>query len=60
MKTKKSFEEWMKQVDAILERRLGLSSLDLPDVCYADMYEGEDSPGRAAGRAIRYAKGCDE
>lgn len=37
--TPPTFEEWLKQVNAILLREFGLSSEDLPDQLYADMYE---------------------
>jgi len=49
----------MSAIDAILVSRLGLSSADLPDVCYADWYDDGVSPRSAAARAVRYAKGED-
>ena len=49
---KKTFAEWMNAVEAILERRLGLSSADLSDCCYSDWYEDGMSPGEAATHAI--------
>lgn len=33
------FDIWMKQVDAILVRKCGLESSDLPDQCYHMIYE---------------------
>lgn len=52
----RTFPEWMKAVDEIIERRLGLSSADLPDCCYRDWYDEGVSPLTAAVRAIRNAK----
>lgn len=51
-----SFETWMKQVDQIVEQRVGLSVYDLPDQPFADWYGDGIAPMRAAGRAIKYAK----
>ena len=50
------FDIWMAKVNAIISAKYGLSSDDLPDVCYADWYEDEVSPTSAARRAIRYAQ----
>ena len=56
----KTFEQWMKEVDAILSAKLmGLTSSDLPDCCYAMWHEDGVTPKSAAARAIRYAKGGD-
>jgi len=52
---KLTFEDWMKKVDKIIESRVGLSSDDLPDVCYRDWYDDGISPDRAANRAIKSA-----
>ena len=49
----KTFEQWMTQVDAWCERLAGCSYQDLPDVCYADMYEDGIGPKAAARQAIR-------
>jgi len=54
------FDKWMKDVDRILINYCGLSHEDLPDVCYADMYDDGRSPKGAAGVAIRNAKGSGE
>ena len=57
MKTtqKRTFESWIKQVDAEISRRVGLGYLDLPDVDYGGMFEDRVSPKAAAARAIRNA-----
>ncbi len=52
---KKSFEDYMKEVDAILSRRVGLTSSDLPDCMYCDWHEDGVSPKSAAAKAIKYA-----
>jgi hypothetical protein len=57
MSDQSGFDSWMARVDAVLGKRCGLSSEDLPDMCYSDMYEDGVSPARAAGRAYRNAGG---
>jgi len=47
-----SFKEWMKKVDACLISKVGLSSADLSDACYRDMYDDEISPEAAAQEAL--------
>lgn len=44
-----AFDAWMARVDAQLEARCGLTSLDLADVCYADWYE-DGLPASTAAR----------
>jgi len=53
----KSFEQWMAKVNEAIEREIGLSADDLPDMPYADMWEDGVSPKRAARMAIREAGG---
>lgn len=50
-----SFEDWMKAVDKEVNKRIGLSSSDLPDIAYADMHQDGVSPVSAAKKAIRGA-----
>ena len=52
---KKTFESWMKNVDQIITATIGLSALDLPDVCYADWFENGMSAKAAARKAIKNA-----
>ena len=52
---KRSFEDWMREVDRIIQARIGLSYNDLPDCCYMDWYEDGVTPKGAAGRALRNA-----
>jgi hypothetical protein len=47
-----SFKDWMKQVDAWLTKKVGLSSGCLGDACYRDMYDDEISPEAAAQEAL--------
>ena len=51
----KTFDTWMARVNAIIEAKYGLSSDDLPDVCYSDWFEDEVTPAQAARRALRNA-----
>jgi hypothetical protein len=39
-----TFEDWKREVDREVERRIGLSSDDLPDYCYRDAYDAGDAP----------------
>jgi hypothetical protein len=52
-KAKLSFDEWMKQVDAELTKRIGLVSDDLPDQQYRDWYDAGTDPVLVAKRIIR-------
>ena len=52
-----TFPEWKKEVNRIVEKRIGLSCDDLEDCCYADWYEDGVSPSEAAGKAIRNSGG---
>ena len=42
-----TFDQWMKQVDALLIRWHGLASDDLPDWEWMDAFEDELSPEEA-------------
>ena len=54
MKQKQTFEDWMKAVNNNISAILfGVTSDDLPDVCYYDWYEANCSPLNAAKRAIK-------
>lgn len=50
---KRSFEEWMKAVDAAVQAKVGLSVHDLADCCFRDWYDDKVSPASAAKRAIK-------
>lgn len=55
MAAKKSFNEWMREVDSIIDNKIGLSSADLPDQAYMDMWENGKSAKSAAAKALRSA-----
>ena len=51
------FENWMKQVDnAIASTLYGMTSGDLPDVCYRDWFDDGCTPKGAAKRAMKSAQ----
>jgi hypothetical protein len=50
---KQTFDAWMAKVDERLEALCMLSSADLSDCCYYDMYESGDSPSQAARQVLR-------
>ena len=50
-----TFEKWMEKVDACLVRRVGVSSADLPDVPYRDLYDTGSTSEEAADEAIENA-----
>ena len=52
-----TFESWMTAVDSAIGLILfGMSSQDLPDICYMDLYEDGVPPKGAARQAIKNAK----
>ena len=53
---KESFAGWMESVNARLSAGIGLTSDDLPDICYRDLYETGSSPGSAARIALNNAR----
>lgn len=42
-----NFNQWMQKVDEILEDRFFTTSIDLPDMNWADLFENEYSPTEA-------------
>lgn len=50
---KKTFDEWMREVDEAVESRVGCSVHDLADCPFRDWYEDDVSARSAAARAIR-------
>lgn len=55
-----SFDLYMKAVDRILTNRVMLSSRDLPDIAYFDLYDSGVSPAEAAREALIEAGAEDE
>ena len=53
--TVQTFEEWMAEVDARIERAYGMSYRDLPDMPYRDEFDDGASPTTMARRALRNA-----
>ena len=47
-----TFKQWMKRVDRLLESALGLSSMDLVDQCWRDMFDDGITPREAASDII--------
>jgi hypothetical protein len=52
---KKTFEQWLKEVDQHIRNSIGVGYLELPDCCYYQWYENYVSPKTAARRAIKHA-----
>lgn len=42
-----TFDDWMAQVDRLLEARYGVGSSDLPDYLWADHFDNGSSPEAA-------------
>lgn len=49
---RQTFEQWMEKVEKIVSRTCGLSTMDLPDKCYADFYDDGMTAARAAKIAM--------
>lgn len=49
---KLTFKQWMKRVDRLLKSALGLSSTDLSDKCWRDMFDDGITPREAASDII--------
>jgi hypothetical protein len=47
------FTEWLRGVDHEVERQVGCSLSDLPDMDFTSMWEDDVKPKSAARRAIR-------
>tara|TARA_R110002020_G_C15921757_1_gene742917 strand:- start:302 stop:511 length:210 start_codon:yes stop_codon:yes gene_type:complete len=43
----KQFDAWMNRVDRILIASIGLSSNDMPDCCWRDMFQDDMTPDDA-------------
>lgn len=48
-----TYDEWMRRVDALLRKYVGLSYADLVDCTWMEWYEKRLRPIRAANRALR-------
>jgi hypothetical protein len=54
-KFKYTFKDWMKKVDATVERVMGCSVYDLPDYPFMDAYEDGCSYGNVASKVMKAA-----
>jgi hypothetical protein len=54
---KKSYDEWMLEIDRMVSAKIGLSIHDLPDMPFRDWYDAGKSPAFVVGRAMKEAKG---
>ncbi len=54
-----SFGDWMNQVNAQLEAKVGVGSEDMSDCRYKDWYQERLTPIAAANRALSYNEGND-
>lgn len=52
-KSKKTFEEWFKEVDQHVQKAVIISVHELPDCPYHDWYDDGVRPATAAKRAIK-------
>ncbi len=50
-----TFQQYMQKVDAEIAGICGLSSLDLADVCFRDMFDDGVSPREAAEECLEYS-----
>jgi hypothetical protein len=57
--TQRTFESWMKAVNAAIGVRVGLSTEDLPDVAYRDWFDAGRTPEEMARFAIANAQDLD-
>ena len=55
MAKRKSFETWMKEVNAALVAKYGMTSDDLPDCDYWTWWDSGTRPQAAANRAAKNA-----
>lgn len=55
MARKVEFEFWMRDVNASIMAKTGMSSMDLPDMPYRDWYDDGRSPKSAASAAVKAA-----
>tara|TARA_R110000744_G_scaffold146693_2_gene259570 strand:+ start:630 stop:845 length:216 start_codon:yes stop_codon:yes gene_type:complete len=48
----RTLKQWMAEIDAIISKRFGISSSDLADTTYWDMWNDEMTPTEAADEAL--------
>jgi len=47
-----SFDRWMHEVDILLLNALGVTTSDIADRCYRDMYNDEVSPAEMVAEIV--------
>ena len=47
-----NFNQWINKVNRLLEQSIGLSSIDLVDKCWRDMFDDGISPAEATADII--------
>ena len=47
-----TFKQWMAKVDGEISRQVGITSADLADACYRDMYDDDMNPIDAAHEVL--------
>lgn len=50
------FHQWKRQVNRLVQSKVGLAADDLPDCPYRDWFDDRMSPKTAAAKAIRNAR----
>lgn len=56
---KKTFEQWLAEVEQLILDKTGLDRASLVDAPYYDWYQARVSPATAAKRAIRNDGTCE-
>jgi len=51
--SKPTFDEWQQEVDVAVQKQIGLSVFDLPDVDFMSAYEDEVNPEEFAGEIVQ-------
>ncbi len=54
---KKTFEQWLKEVDAALKEKCGMGYNEIADAPYGDWYAQGKAPKAAASAAIKLDRG---
>lgn len=49
------FEEWFSEVEMHMQSNWGISTADLPDYCYRDLYDDGADSDEAASEAYDHA-----
>lgn len=52
---KQTFEEWKKLVDKAVEIKIGMTTMDLPDIDFYSAYADGKSPATTAVKCIKNA-----